>query len=90
MPNQRIIDFYLTDMAMRKYRTNKIPKLAPPPGRTMNDHIPSRDSGVGVAAKRENPVYTGGNIIGIGTLHKSNAVPIFSQQEARDISAMRR
>jgi hypothetical protein len=35
-------------------------------------------------------VYTGGNIIGIGTLHKSNAVPIFSQQEAKDISAMRR
>ena len=56
----------------------------------MNDHIPSRDSGVGMATKRESPVYTGGNIIGIGTLHKSNAVPIFSQQEAKDISAMRR
>ena len=74
---------------MRKYRTNKIPKLAPPPGRE-TPHIPSRDSGGGVAAKRESPVYTGGNIIGIGTLHKSNAVPIFSQQEAKDISAMRR
>ncbi len=74
---------------MRKYRTNKIPKLAPPPGRE-TPHIPSRDSGIGVGAKRESPVYTGGNIIGIGTLHKSNAVPIFSQQEARDISAMRR
>jgi hypothetical protein len=56
----------------------------------MNDHIPSRDSGDGIGAKRANPVYTGGNIIGIGTLHKSNAVPIFSQQEAKDISAMRR
>ena len=56
----------------------------------MNDHIPSRDSGDGIGAKRTNPVYTGGNIIGIGTLHKSNAVPIFSQQEAKDISAMRR
>ena len=75
---------------MRKYRTNRIPKLVPPPGRTMNDHIPSRDSGDGIGAKRASPVYTGGNIIGIGTLHKSNAVPIFSQQEAKDISAMRR
>jgi hypothetical protein len=74
---------------VRKYRTNKIPKLQPPPGRE-TPHIPSRDSGVGVAAKRESPQYTGGNIIGIGTLHKSNAVPIFSQQEAKDISAMRR
>jgi len=74
---------------VRKYRTNKIPKLAPPPGRE-TPHIPSRDSGVGVGATRESPVYNDGNIIGIGTLHKSDAVPIFSQQEARDISAMRR
>ena len=75
---------------MRKYRTNRIPKLTPPPGRTMNDHIPSRDSGGGIGAKRESPVYTGGNIIGIGTLHKSNAVPIFSDEEAVAISKMRR
>ena len=75
---------------MRKYRTDRIPKLVPPPRRTMNDHIPSRDSGDGIGAKRASPQYTGGNIIGIGTLHKSNAVPIFSQQEAKDISAMRR
>ena len=42
---------------MRKYRTNKIPKLSPPPGRE-TPYIPSRDSGTGVAAKRESPVYT--------------------------------
>ena len=35
-------------------------------------------------------VYTGNKIIGIGTLHKSNAVPVFSQEEAIDISKMRR
>ena len=75
---------------MRKYRTNRIPKLAPPPGRTMNDHIPSRDSGGGVGAKRASPVYTGGNIIGIGTLHKSNAVPIFSDEDMVDQAKMRR
>jgi hypothetical protein len=34
--------------------------------------------------------YTGDNIVGIGTMHKSNAVPIFSDQEAKDISSMRR
>ena len=74
---------------MRKYRTNKIPKLAPPPGRE-TPHIPSRDSGGGMAAKRESPVNTGGNTIGIGTLHKSNAVPIFTDDEAIEISKMRR
>lgn len=53
-------------------------------------HIPSRDSGSGIGARKDTIMYTGTNIIGIGTLHKSNAVPIFSQQEAKDISAMRR
>ena len=34
--------------------------------------------------------YTGTKIIGIGTLHKSNAVPIFSEDEAKDQATMRR
>ena len=34
--------------------------------------------------------YTGSKIIGIGTMHKSNAVPIFDDAEAKDISSMRR
>lgn len=40
--------------------------------------------------KKETPVYTGQKMIGIGTLHKSNAVPIFSTNEAKEISRMRR
>ena len=35
-------------------------------------------------------VYTGTAIKGIGTMHKSNAVPIFSNEEAQDIAKMRR
>ena len=35
-------------------------------------------------------VYTGDKIIGIGTLHKSNAVPIFSDDDAKDQALMRR
>jgi hypothetical protein len=35
-------------------------------------------------------VYTGTEMKGIGTLHKSNAVPIFSVEEARDQANMRR
>ena len=35
-------------------------------------------------------VYTGDAMIGIGQLHKSNAIPVFSQQDAVDISKMRR
>jgi hypothetical protein len=35
-------------------------------------------------------VYTGNKMKGIGTLHKSNAVPIFTDEEARDQANMRR
>lgn len=51
---------------------------------------PSLSTGVGVAVKSESPVYTGDKVRGIGTMHKSNAVPIFSDEEAVEISQMRR
>ena len=54
-------------------------------------HIPSRDTGhSGAVSSKPNPQYTGTKILGIGTMHKSNAVPVFSDQEAHDIATMRR
>jgi hypothetical protein len=54
-------------------------------------HIPSLDTGVKGAVNVRMPMqYTGDKIVGIGTMHKSNAVPIFTDQEAKDISSMRR
>ena len=35
-------------------------------------------------------VYTGTKVKGIATMHKSNAVPVFSDEQAVDISRMRR
>jgi hypothetical protein len=52
--------------------------------------IKSADSASFDTFKRERPVYTGDAMIGIATLHKSNAVPVFSEQDAKDISKMRR
>lgn len=53
--------------------------------------IPSLDTGhKGAVTIKQTPQYTGDKIVGIGTMHKSNAVPIFSDQEAKDISSMRR
>lgn len=40
--------------------------------------------------RKEDKVYTGDKMKGIGTLHKSNAVPVFTDQEAIDIARMRR
>ena len=44
----------------------------------------------GVALKKDTQYYTGNNIKGIGTLHKSNAVPVFTDDEAKDQATMRR
>jgi len=40
--------------------------------------------------KKATPVYTGSAIKGIGTMHKSNAVPVFSDEQAIEIATMRR
>lgn len=53
-------------------------------------HIGSMDSGIGIAVKKESPQYTGDAMIGIGQLHKSNAIPIFQAEDAVEISKMRR
>ena len=69
---------------------NAIPSYAPPVGRE-TARIPSRPDTPGTfAIKPEQKVYTGTKIKGIGTMHKSNAVPIFSDEEAQDIAKMRR
>lgn len=40
--------------------------------------------------KKDSQKYTGTAMKGIGTMHKSNSVPIFSDEEAVDIARMRR
>jgi hypothetical protein len=43
-----------------------------------------------VAAKAAPKVYTGDKMVGIATMHKSNLVPIFNDQAAKDVASMRR
>jgi len=65
--------------------------LSTPVGRTNTHHIKSLDTGhSGPVSSKPAPKYTGTKILGIGTMHKSNAVPVFSDEEAKDISTMRR
>lgn len=60
------------------------------PQRNCGGVIPSLGTGIGVATRKADNVYTGNAMIGIATMHKSNSVPVFSAQEAVDISKMRR
>lgn len=52
--------------------------------------IPSLSTGFHDCSKKAVPVYTGTMIKGIGTMHKSNAIPIFSDEHAVEIARMRR
>ena len=63
--------------------------LTIPEGRNTTSHLKSVDTG-GNALLKPSPVYTGTKVKGIATMHKSNAVPVFSDEEAQDISKMRR
>ena len=60
-----------------------------PEGRNTTAHLKSVDTG-GNATLKPPKVYTGTKVKGIATMHKSNAVPVFSDEEAQDISKMRR
>ena len=64
-------------------------KLSAPAGRFTTHNIPSRDTG-GNATLAPAKVYTGSEMIGIGQLHKSNAIPIFKKSDAEDLAKMRR
>jgi len=44
----------------------------------------------GSTAKVNPKQYTGDQMLGVATMHKSNAVPVFNTESARDISNMRR
>lgn len=73
--------------APRKTMADVMPKC--PPGRE-TPRVESQDTGWVACVKVKDNTYTGTKVKGVGTMHKSNAVPIFSDDEAKDISSMRR
>lgn len=78
------------------------PKISSKPLRaSYNDYIysrldeskqyPSADIGSpSVCSAPEKKVYSGTLVKGISTMHKSNAVPIISEEEAKEHASMRR
>jgi hypothetical protein len=73
----------------KKQTLTDVYQLVVPEGRSSRVYK-SVDTGGGSTALQPTKVYTGDKMKGIGTMHKSNMVPIFSNQEAEDISKMRR
>lgn len=79
---------------LAKYPTKSVPKNVTIPKQTPyyreTVRHPSLNSGLGNATLKPSKVYTGTMVRGIATMHKSNAVPVFSNEEAVEISKMRR
>lgn len=80
---------------VEKYKTvtkavKPISKIQASPYRRQTETFSSLKSGIHDTSARPSPMYTGTKMLGIGTLHKSNAVPVFSEEEAIDLSTMRR
>lgn len=59
---------------------------------TLRRETPKYESGygIGVSFGRKENVYTGTLVKGIATMHKSNAVPIISEEQAHEVARMRR
>ena len=89
LANQKT-NFSRKSMGKISFDPKVIPKLTIPAGRDVRKY-PSMVTPGGSATKPvKGNVYTGTAMLGIGTLHKSNAVPIFSDEEAKDQASMRR
>lgn len=58
--------------------------------RGQEERIPSRVTKGGDTAAKESKVYTGTSMVGVATMHKSNAVPVFDSEHAKEVSSMRR
>jgi hypothetical protein len=86
---EELLKKHKVDPKAKSISTAKIPEYKIPVNRSTY-HIPSVDSWNGSTTKKETIHYTGDAMIGISTLHKSNAVPIFNKDEAEAVSKMRR
>ena len=85
LAEQRSIKKSLKDTSV-----GKLSSLRTPTYRRETPHIPSVGTGIGTAVAKDRPEYTGDAMLGIGQLHKSNAVPVFQSDDAKDIARMRR
>jgi len=78
---------------LEKYTPSPFQAYTPPPNPNYREtpNYPSVSSNTAInTSKPERKEYTGTLVKGIATMHKSNAVPIINDEEAKDISRMRR
>ena len=70
--------------------TKGVRSNAPEPYRRQTVEYSSAPDTTGVAPRLHTMYYTGTLVKGIGTMHKSNAVPVINEEEMKDLARMRR
>jgi hypothetical protein len=82
------LDTYTLKQKTRGFKGYDIPKYKPDPNQPKcSDRIPVTSGG----SKAKEQKYSGERkLIGIGLMHKSNLVPIWDEEGAKEISTMRR
>ena len=85
----------INKLSSKRYSYSPTIKTSLPITKVANYHretpnLASLDTGFIACTKKFGNTYTGEKIKGIGTMHKSNAVPIFTDNEAKEIASMRR
>jgi hypothetical protein len=85
----------INKLSSKRYSRSPVTKITLPIKSVASFHretpkIASLDTGFIACVKKFGNSYTGEKIKGIGTMHKSNAVPIFTDNEAKEIASMRR
>lgn len=88
-PMTKLEFFKQVNSRLTKHNPTKTTRNIPREGSSTKD-IPSLGSGIGNAVAKPIPEYTGDEMIGIGQLHKSNAIPVFRNNDIKDLGKMRR
>lgn len=82
-----------TDVIAKKTKKEKltlVPHINGQERESNSRALKSKGDLVGNGVKKADKVYTGTSMLGVATLHKSNAIPVFQVEDAKDISKMRR
>lgn len=88
---KRELEAFYASLPKKSKKREFVPYVPVPVFVRETPNIPSLGDTVGgVCPLPERKVYTGTLIKGIATMHKSNAVPIINQEQAIEISQMRR
>jgi hypothetical protein len=75
----------------KKLKTSSAPTIYAKSPVRESATVPSLNLHVkGAVTCGERKVYTGDKIVGIAAMHKSNLVPIFNDDAAKDVASMRR